>query len=155
MISLSVPSYSPTARARPTALSVAQQRAQRDWELWVRDSRLATGDCFCRASGSPHLSHIGDVMRRTDRQQDAHTQPDKGSSRSALHTAHEGARSAATNPSAIPLATEGIRDLRLGTWAQTGISDLGLGIWPRPGIRDLGLGTRALTGVTRSAFLGA
>src|SRR5688572_21112083 len=107
MISRSVPSYSPIARARPTADGPPVQFAHGPSD---------------RASGSPHRSQIGGVIGRIAPQQVPQTQPESGSSRSALHTAHIGARSAATNPFAASLALLGIRDLRLGIRSVTGIT---------------------------------
>lgn len=126
MISRSAPSYSPTERARSTALAPAWHCEQRDWGLGIRD-------WFCRAIGSPHLSQIGGVIGRIDLQHVLHTQPDKGSSRTASHTAQAGASAAARS-----------------AFAAIGIRDLGLGIRPRKGIGDLGLGIRNVTRVTRS-----
>ncbi len=130
MISRSAPSYSPSERARSTALAPARHCEQMDWGLGIRD-------WFCRAIGSLHLSQIGGVIGRIDLQHVLHTQPDKGSSSRASHTAQAGASSAATSPFAASLAHLGIRDL-------------GLGIRPRKGTRGLGLGIRNVTGVTRS-----
>jgi hypothetical protein len=126
MISLSVPSYSPTARARVT--------------IDLRHEQLRHG-VSARASGSPHRSQIGGVIGRTDRQQVAHTHPCVGSSSTALQTAQAGARSALTQAIAVVTAL--------------GISDLGLGIRPNRVIRDLGLGIRAVTAITRSAHSNA
>lgn len=128
MISRSAPSYSPTERARSTALVPAWHCAQRDWGL-------GTWDWVGLASGSPHLSHTGGVIGRTNPQHAAHTQPDNGSSRSALHTAHTGASTAATK-----------------TLAPPGIRDLGWGIRSSPGIRDAGLGIGPVTGCHAFAF---
>ena len=106
MISLNVPSYSPIARARATALSPSPQRAQWAWGLCGREWRLGIGDWLPLASGSPHLSQIGGVIGKTERQQLTHTHPDNGSSRSAPHTAQLGASTAA-NRALAPLV---IRD---------------------------------------------
>ena len=48
-----------------------------------------------RGNGSPHESHTGGVICRTDPQQILHTQPSRGISKSALHAAHVGASSVA------------------------------------------------------------
>src|SRR5215213_6415799 len=126
MISRSVPSYSPTARARLTALAPAWHWEQRDWGFGIRD-------WFCRAIGSPHLSQMGGVIGRIDRQHAWQTQPSIGRSSATSHTAHAGASTAANTALASP-ATR----------------DLGLGIRPGPGIRDRGLGISGVTGVTPS-----
>ena len=109
MMSLSAPSYSPTARARVTVERCLPHNAQRDrdWGLGIRDwhpSRgwgLGTGDWDGRASGSPHVSHTGGVIGRTAAQQLRHTQPDKGSSSTASQTAQAGASNAATEAFAL------------------------------------------------------
>src|SRR5918995_5622044 len=106
MISRSVPSYSPIARARVTDDDLPEQFAQ-----------LPSG----RGRGSPQRSQTGGVIGRTERQQLPHTQPDNGSSRSAPQTAHDGASSAATNPFAASLAPLGIRHLGLGIRSHLGI----------------------------------
>ena len=120
MISRSVPSYSPTARARVTGDCCQEQ---------PRHSPLARGN------GSPHLSQIGGVMGRIDCQQRRHTHPDSGSARRASQTAHAGANKAA--PSAFAQAE--IKNLGLG------IRDSGLG--HRAVISDRGCGIRLGTGV--------
>ncbi len=104
MMSLSAPSYSPTARARVTVERCLPHNAQsdRDWGLVIRDwcrpgvRGLVTSDWARRASGSPHVSHTGGVIGRTAVQQRRHTHPDNGSSSTASHTAQAGASNAAT-----------------------------------------------------------
>ena len=109
MISRSVPSYSPTARARVTGDCCPEQ---------PRQSPLARGN------GSPHLSQIGGVIGRIDCQQPPHTQPDNGSSRRASQTAQDGAKSAVKNA----FAPQGIRDLGLRIRNRLVIWDPGFGI---------------------------
>lgn len=120
MTSRSVPSYSPIARARLTALSLAQH----GWHTAIRprDWGLEIGDWSCRASGSPHLSHSGGVIRRTIRQQLSQTQPDNGSSKRASQTGQAGANSADTS-ALIPL---GISDWGFGISSITAVARLRL-----------------------------
>ena len=105
MTSRRLPSYSPTARDLSTISS-------RPWH---------DGQESARASGSPHLSQMGGVIGRMEPQQCLHTQPDSGSSRTALQTAHGGASNAAIRPFAASLTYfPGLRDLGLGPSEITG-----------------------------------
>ena len=118
MICRSVPSYSPTARARVTADCCPEQ---------PRQSPLARGN------GSPHLSQIGGVMGRIDCQQPRHTHPDSGSSRRASQAAHAGASKA--TPSAFVQAE--IRNSGLAIGHRAVISDRGCGIRLGTGVHSL------------------
>ena len=100
MISRRVPSYSPMARARVT---IDDWLAQLSHPAPMRDR------------GSPHRSHIGGVIGKTERQHVPHTQPDNGSSSNTPHTAHDGANNAVKRALPIPE----IRDWGFGIRAIT------------------------------------
>src|SRR5262245_53416460 len=99
MISRSVPSYGPIARARPMSEDDPAQCEQLLSE---------------RGSGSPHVSQMGGVVGRTAFQQLAHTHPASGSSNTLSHTAQTGARRADISALPIPIAIRGIRGWGLG-----------------------------------------